>query len=77
MKKELAALFKTRMYHELDKKKQKYHDEIVDFSKLLEENITDIDENSIACYDIMADVKSKDRKKYLDKYKEMIEKYIN
>lgn len=76
IRKELAALFKTRMYHELNKKKQKYHDEIVDFSKLLEENIADMNENSIACYDIMADVKSKDRQKYLDKYEEMIKKYI-
>ena len=64
------------MYHEYDKKKQKYYNEIVDFSRLFDESENSDNETNIACHDIVADVKSADKQKYLDKYEEMIRKYI-
>ena len=76
IKRELAELFRMRMYHEYDKKKQKYYNEIVDFSRLFDESENSDNETNIACHDIVADVKSADKQKYLDKYEEMIRKYI-
>lgn len=76
IKRELAELFRMRMYHEYDKKKQKYYNEIVDFSRLFDESENSDNETNIACHDIMANVKSADKQKYLDKYEEMIRKYI-
>lgn len=74
---ELSNLFKERMLHEYDKKKATYHKDIIDFTKLLDgEEAPSQKEDSIICYDILADVKSEDRQKYLDKYLVMITSYL-
>lgn len=77
IRKELSYLFKERMLHEYKKKKAEYHKDVIDFSKLLDgEGTVTKEDDSIICYDILADIKSEDREKYLDKYLNMITCYL-
>lgn len=77
IRKDLSRLFKQRMLHEYDKKKKEYHGDMINFTKLLDaENTIGKEDDAVICYDILADVKSEEREKYLDKYLGMIMCYI-
>lgn len=77
IKKELSVLFKNRMLHEYDKRKEQYENDVAIFSNLFDDDTNYVDkEDALICYDIVADVKSDERQKYLNKYLQMITSYL-